>query len=92
MKKYARPLTHDEGLAKAKEQGLEVDDAQYKGGSDYIAITFPDIGKVLWSSWNGKFLGMRPSGISFHSDNSLHDREPWMQTLLDFFYHPLEKP
>lgn len=89
MKRYDRPLTHDEGLAKVKEQGLVIDAKKYNAGADHITIVFPVIGPVLWSSWNGKFLGTLADGRQYSSDSTRYDDEPWKQTLLDFFYHPL---
>lgn len=33
-----------------------------------------------------EFLGETPDGITFNSDSAKHDKEPWMQSLLNFFY------
>ena len=85
MAKFQRAKTRAEVLAQRKAQGVKVDLTAYTMGSDYTTLSKGGC-VVLWSSWNGKFLGETPDGITFNSDSAKHDKEPWMQALLNFFY------
>ena len=46
---------------------------------------------VLYTSVSGRFFGRTDKGVDFSSDVNRHEREPWFQALLSFFYTE-EKP
>lgn len=85
--KFERAKTRDEVLAQCKTQGIKVDQKAYERGSDYTTLSKGGC-TIVWSSWNGKFMGKTPDGIEFNSDSAKHDNEPWMQALLSFFFVP----
>lgn len=43
-------------------------------------------GSVLFNTFNGRFTGLTDKGVSFNSDFTTHEHEPWFQLLLSFFY------
>lgn len=89
MKKFAGIKSRAQVKAQCKAAGVEFDDNAYKKGSDFTVLRGGGA-KVIWSSWNGKFYGTTPDGVSFSSDSDRFDNEPWMQALLKFFY--VDKP
>lgn len=89
MKKFKGHRTLDQVQQACQEQGLGFDRTAYDEGNDYVRIigTFAGISVVLYySSWNGKFMGTLPSGVTFDSDSDEHDGLPWFDALLEFFY------
>ena len=87
--------------AQCKEQGVAVDDFNYREHySDYIALGphggFRPDGSpfvhaaqacgVMFNTFNGRFYGMNIEGNYFSSADTTHAHEPWFQALLDFFY------
>lgn len=85
MKKFAAPKDRKTVFAQCKAAGVKVNNIPYKKGSDFTYLTGGGA-YVAWSSWNGKFFGKTDKGVEFHSDSAKHDKEPWMQALLSFFY------
>lgn len=89
-------------IANAKAQGVAVDDYNFRlRGADHIAFgnasgKRPDgsplvscgvVGPfVLYNTFNGKFFGRTDKGVDFDSSSTVHEREPWFQQLLEFFY------
>jgi hypothetical protein len=46
----------------------------------------PRGGFVMFNTFNGTFYGMTDKGVEFDSGSTKHEREPWFQALLSFFY------
>ena len=86
MKTFGSTKHLKEILAQCKAQGLLVDLDKYRSGSDYIVIRGGDA-EVMFNTFNGRFHGTTPDGVQFSSDNANHEREPWFQALLSFFYN-----
>lgn len=89
MQKFERHINHSEVEPACKAAGLKFDDSGYKKGSDYVSVTGNFAGthaEVLYSSWNGKFIGETADGIRFSSDSDEHDGKPWFDSMLRFFY------
>lgn len=95
MKTFAGVKPLKQVLAQCKALGLIVDDDNYRnGGWDSIYIV-GGRGWVRFNTFNGNFSGMvrlglppcmPPTLVPFSSQESKHDKEPWMQNLLSFFY------
>lgn len=91
MKKYNRVRNLLEVERAVRERGWKWDSTKHDTGeSDYIRIDFKvgDVeGVVLFSSFNGKFLGeLAPNKTAFSSDNTNYDGTEWFQALLETFY------
>lgn len=56
-------------------------------GSPYVPTESLDgVGYVMYNTFNGTFFGRTPKGVRFSSSSTAHEREPWFQQLLSFFY------
>lgn len=67
--------------------GLGWNDARYREeGWDTIRIDCPSGAYVIYNAFNGKFFGKTDDGRQFDSSGTAHDKEPWFQALLSFFY------
>lgn len=91
MKKFKRVRNLLEVEKAVREKGWTWDSTKHDTGeSDYIRIDFSvgeTKGMVLFSSFNGKFLGeLMPSRTAFSSDNTNYDDADWFQALLETFY------
>jgi hypothetical protein len=90
MKKWAGNKPIDVIKKQCKAAGIHFNDRMYRDGSDYVCITTVKgdnySGQVLYSTVNGAFFGTTPSGVEFDSNKTTHDKEPWFQALLAFFY------
>jgi hypothetical protein len=90
MKKFAGNKPLAEILKQCKDQGVHVNDFMFKKhGWDTIVLGDPKIksGYVIYNTFNGTFWGKTDKGVEFDSSSSAkHDKEPWMQALLSFFY------
>lgn len=85
MKLFARHKTLDEVKRQCRKQRLKLDTTHYRLGSDYVKVEGG--GAVCYySTVNGRFFGKTPQGVEFQSDSHTHDREPWFEALLKFFY------
>ncbi len=89
MKKFAGMKPLHQILKQCKEQGVFVNDYMFKRhGWDTIVfgVQRPGFGYVIYNTFNGKFFGTTDRGVQFDSNSAKHDKEPWMQALLSFFY------
>jgi hypothetical protein len=90
MKKFSRVRNLLEVEAAVRQRGWRWDSSKHDSeGLDHVRIDFNFAGTegmVLFSSFNGKFLGELSDKTAFSSDNTNHDNEPWFQALLDTFY------
>lgn len=57
-------------------------------GSQFVRTAGTGKGWVLYSGFNGTFWGQTERGIKFDSSSTRHERAPWFQALLAFFYVP----
>ena len=85
MRTFARIKSRQEVLAQCRAQRVEVDQRSYKAGSDWTTLRKGGC-TVVWCSFNGNFFGTTPDGIQFSNDSDKHEKEPWFQQLLEFFY------
>jgi hypothetical protein len=90
MRTFARYKTVDEIKEAAASRGLTVDTSLHDDGrSDFIRIDGPFGGQptlLLYSGFNGRFLGTRRDGQKFNSDSPDFDDEPWFGEILDLVY------
>jgi hypothetical protein len=90
MKKFdgVKPLAAIKKQCRAA--GIHFSDRLYREGSDYVVITSikgdNHSGQVLFNQFNGNFFGTTPAGVQFDSKKTTHEKEPWFQALLAFFY------
>ena len=87
MIQFARHKTSSEIRQQCLQQRLEIDDRQYRQGSDYITVRGGGA-EIIYNTVNGHFFGTTPKGIKVDSDKTTYDHKPWMQALLHFFYVP----
>lgn len=85
MKTFARHRTFNEVKALCKAQGLKFDDHVYKAGGDMVFVTGGGC-TVAFNCATGWFCGRTPDYIEFNSTDNDHEKEPWFQALLAFFY------
>jgi len=88
MKKFKRFKTYEEIKAQCAEQGLLFDDRLYRERHfDTVVVRSAEGSKdyVIYNTTNGRFFGETGEGDRINSDSTRHDKEPWMQALLDFF-------
>lgn len=86
MKKFAGHKTLEQIADQCKAQGLELDARKYVNeGSDFITVRGGGA-HAIYSVFNGRFFGRTPDGTVFTSDSTKHDKQPWMQAFLNFFY------
>lgn len=72
--------------AQCKAQGLTLNDRMYrKHGWDTVVVSGGGCA-VYFHTFNGRFYGKTPNGVSFDSSETKHERKPWFQALLAFFY------
>lgn len=93
---FARHRTSTEVVELARQKGYRFSTEKYNLGSDYITVELPgpsgELVAVLYSVVNGRFFHVaRGAGISFGSDKTEHDGEPWFNAMLDFFYVPKDE-
>lgn len=89
MKTFKRHKTFDEIVDQCRTQKLYLDaESYFLEGGDTICVGAPSsgLGWVIFNTFNGRFFGKTDKGIEFSSDTDEHDKEPWMQALLNFFY------
>lgn len=92
-KTYLRGKTVDELRDACAGAGLRLDSLAYDNrGSDWVTVEFTHAGQpfeVIYSSFNGNFLGKLPGSNAIFSERSTDlDGEPWYQALMDFLYVP----
>lgn len=85
LKKFKGHLTRKQVIKKAPAKGWTVNSDQYDIGSDWLIVFVtladrPDIDRVLYAPFSGRFIG-----DGFSSDSEL-DGQPWFDELLNFFY------
>jgi hypothetical protein len=85
MQTFAGNKTLEQIKAQCKAQGLAFDDYLYRtAGHDHVRISGGGA-RVLFNTFNGRFIGITPDGVAFSSDDKL-DGTPWFDALLRFFY------
>lgn len=85
MKTFARHKSVDEILGQCSAGGIPIDISKYvKDGHDHIVVG-AEPAVVFYNTFNGRFFGTTPEGVSFSSDSEL-DGTPWFDALLNFFY------
>lgn len=92
MLKFKRHKSVAEIAIQCNAQGVYLDRHSYDQGGDTICVGAPansGSGWAVFNTFNGRFWGRTPEGMSFSSDSPEHDGEPWMQALLHFFMVPL---
>jgi hypothetical protein len=90
VKKFAGHKTIEQITAQCKALKLDLDARRwYELGDDHIVVRGGGA-YAIYSTFNGRFFGRTDTGIEFNSDSAKHDKKPWMQALLRFFY--VEKP
>lgn len=86
MKKFAGIKTLKVIKAQCKAARITFDDYLYrKKGNDHVRVIGGGA-TVLFNSFNGRFFGTTDKGVTFNSDSTEHESEPWFQALLAFFY------
>jgi hypothetical protein len=86
MKKFAGTKRLDILRAQAKAYHVEIDERAFKRGADMVYFKSPGV-QIALNTFNGRFYGVNATAsVTFSSDSSKHDKEPWFQTLLEFFY------
>lgn len=92
MKKFDRHKTYDEIRAQCQAQGIPLNDHLFcSKGYDTIVVNHAwntplRDGYAVYSVFNGKFHGVTDGGDTFDSSSTKHEKEPWFQALLSFFY------
>ncbi|MBC06333.1 hypothetical protein [Thalassospira sp.] len=89
MKKFKGHLNHRQVLAACAKAGFEVDTSRYDDGGDWITIcgTFGDKSlRIIYSIWNGKFIGELPDGAVFSEASERFEGSDWYDAILDFLY------
>lgn len=100
MKTFAGNRPTAEIIRNAKAQGVEVLDAHYKRGGDHIVfesrcpkLDGMHFARITYNAFNGRFFGtyavindMRAKVLQIDSSSTKHERHPWFQQLLSFFY------
>jgi hypothetical protein len=79
--------------AQAKKAGVKVDDHAFRRGADRVYFKSPGV-LIALNTFNGRFYGKRVKleGVDvvhvhdISSDSTEHEKEPWFQALLEFFY------
>ena len=84
MKKFAGIKRLDILRAQAKACHVKLEEQAFKRGSDMVYFKSPGV-VIALNTFNGRFYG-NDGEMTFSSDSSKHDKEPWFQTLLEFFY------
>lgn len=94
MKKFAGTKSLDTIKQQCKAQGVYIDTRLHdQRGQDTVVVGGPVVTKgiqhhgwVIFNVFNGKFFGRTPKGVVFDSSDYVHEKEPWFQALLSFFY------
>jgi len=69
------------------EQNVPLDDTRHKRfADDHVLVGDKTSGYALFNTFNGRFFGKTPEGVSYSSDSDTHENEAWFQALLNFFY------
>jgi hypothetical protein len=87
MKKFKGNRRLADILASAKAQSVSVNKSFYDKGGDTISFWGGGF-TVYYNTFNGNFFGTTPDNLRFSSDSELHEKQPWFQALLNFFYEP----
>lgn len=94
MKKFKDHLSHTQVLAACTKAGFGVDTSCYDDGGDWITIfgrfANEDL-RIIYSSWNGKFIGKSPDGEMFDGAREELEGIGWYDAILDFLYIPEEE-
>lgn len=85
MKQFAGHKNVATIAKQCKAQGLQLNDRLYKTGWDTVVVSGGGA-HVTYNSFNGRFFGVTPDGTRFSSDETVHEHEPWFQSVLLFFY------
>lgn len=84
---FSRVRSLDEIRRLCAEQNVPLDDTRYKRFADaHVLVGDKTRGYALFNTFNGRFFGKTPDGVSYSSDSDTHENEPWFQALLNFFY------
>ena len=90
MKKFKRHRTFEEVRDLCKKQGVPFSDHRHRiHGDDSVVvgkIAAGHHGYAIFNTFNGRFFGLTPDGEHFSSYSGRHDKQPWFQALLNFFY------
>tara|TARA_R110000796_G_scaffold11478_2_gene38171 strand:- start:75002 stop:75346 length:345 start_codon:yes stop_codon:yes gene_type:complete len=89
MKMFKGHLNHKQILAACAKAGFDVDTSGYDDGGDWITIfgKFADTDiRIIYSSWNGKFIGKSPEGAVFSEASERLEGTDWYDAIMDFLY------
>lgn len=87
MQKFKTIKTLARIRAQCKVLRVPFDDYLYRNGDwDHVAIGVRGKGEVFFNTVNGTFFGRTPDGKRFDMRTDAHERQPWFQMLLRFFY------
>ncbi len=89
MKMFKGHLNHKQILAACAKAGFDVDTSRYDDGGDWITIfgKFADTDiRIIYSSWNGKFIGKSPEGAVFSEASERLEGTDWYDAIMDFLY------
>lgn len=92
MKKFAGHKPIDVIRQQCKDQGVPLNTHLHdNAGWDTIVVGHRygrplRNGHAVYNTFSGRFYGVTDKGVEFNSDSAKHDKEPWMQALLSFFY------
>ena len=93
MKKFKSYLNHRQILEACVKAGFDVDTSRYDNGGDWITISgrFADEHlQIIYSSFNGKFMGKSPKGEIFSDASAELEGTDWYDAILDFLYIALD--
>lgn len=91
MRTFKGHLGYSEVLAACADKGFQVDTQKYDAGGDWITIYGMFAGqrvRLMYSSWNGKFLGYVPGSDkqTFSERDGFRDGTDWYDEIIDFLY------
>lgn len=83
---WAGHKTHAQIRQQCIEQGLRLDDSSFRRGVSQFILVQGGGCSVHFSTFTGSFFGVTPDKRHFNVVNGIHDSEPWMIALKEFFW------
>jgi hypothetical protein len=86
VRTFKRHKTYDEIRKQCRMLRLDLNDQKYRVDHWDTIMVSGGGGHVIYNTFNGRFFGKTDRGVAFTSDETKHDKKPWMQAILNFFY------
>lgn len=83
---WAGHKTYDQIRQQCIEQGLLLSDSSFLVGLSQFIIVHGGGCSVHFSTLSGSFFGVTPDRRHFNVVDGIHDSEPWMAALKEFFW------